>query len=374
MIGTGGRIPPNTVIEDDATGNVEAPGVLFDPAEDGLDFYESLEGMLVQMNDLVATSFTFTNFGEIFVVGDNGANATTMTPRGGIVISPGDLNPERMVIDDEWFKTGPPAMPAVNVGGTFPGAHVGIMDWAFGEYRIQLRSQPVVGSTGVSVRESAVAAGTDKVSIATFNVENLAGNEPDAKYNTLAGMIVNNLAAPDIVSLEEIQDNNGRDERLRRRRERDARSSRRRDPAAGGPTYSYRQINPVDDQDGGQPGGNIRVGFLFRTDRGLAFVDRPGGDSTTPVAVVAGPNGPELSASPGRVAPGDPAWNASRKPLAAEFTYNGHKLFVITNHFNSKGGDQGLFGPQQPPVLSSEVQRNQQATLLAALRRRHPRR
>ena len=58
VIGTGGRIPPNTVIEDDATGNVEAPGVLFDPAEDGLDFYESLEGMLVQMNDLVATSFT----------------------------------------------------------------------------------------------------------------------------------------------------------------------------------------------------------------------------------------------------------------------------------------------------------------------------
>ena len=209
VIGTGGRVPPNTVIEDDATGNVEAPGVLFDPAEDGLDFYESMEGMLVQMNDLVATSFTFTNFGEIFVVGDNGANATMMTPRGGLVIGPGDLNPERMVIDDEWFKAGPPAMPAVNVGGTFPGAHVGILDWAFGEYRIQLRSQPVVGSTGVSVRESAVAAGPNKVSIATFNVENLAGNEPDAKYNVLAGMIVNNLAAPDIVGLEEIQDNNG---------------------------------------------------------------------------------------------------------------------------------------------------------------------
>ena len=367
VIGTGGRIPPNTVIEDDAkdvTGNVEAPGVIFDPAKDGLDFYESLEGMLVQMNDLVATSFTFTNFGEIFVVGDNGANATTMTPRGGIVISDGDLNPERMVIDDEWFKVGPPAMPAVNVGGTFPGAHVGIMEWRFGEYRIQLRSKPEIGSTGVSFRESAVAAGTDEVSIATFNVENLAGNEPDAKYNTLAGMIVNNLAAPDIVGLEEIQDNNGatNDAIV------DANVTLDRLVAAiqlaGGPTYSYRQINPVDDRDGGAPGGNIRVGFLFRTDRGLAFVDRPGGDSTTPVSVVAGPNGPELSASPGRVAPGDSAWNASRKPLAAEFTYNGHKLFVIVNHFNSKGGDQGLFGPQQPPVLGSEVQRNAQATLL----------
>ena len=368
VIGTGGRIPPNTVIEDDATGNVEAPGVLFDPAEDGLDFYESMEGMLVQMNDLVATSFTFTNFGEIFVVGDNGANATLMTPRGGVVIGPGDLNPERMVIDDEWFKTGPPAMPAVNVGGTFPGAHVGILDWAFGEYRIQLRSQPVVGSTGVSVRESTVTAGPNKVSIATFNVENLAGNEPDAKYNVLAGMIVNNLAAPDIVGLEEIQDNDGATGGIGSPVV-DASVTLNRlvaaIQAAGGPTYEYRQIDPVAHQDGGAPGGNIRVGFLFRTDRGLAFVDRPGGDSTTPVAVVAGPNGPELSASPGRVAPGEPAWNASRKPLAAEFTYNGHKLFVIVNHFNSKGGDQGLFGPQQPPVLSSEVQRNAQATLLA---------
>jgi len=284
------------------------------------------------------------------------------------VIGPGDLNPERMVIDDEWFKSGPPAMPAVNVGGTFPGAHVGILDWAFGEYRIQLRSQPVVGSTGVSVRESAVAAGPNEVSIATFNVENLAGNEPDAKYNVLAGMIVNNLAAPDIVGLEEIQDNNGAtggtgspvvDANVTLDRLVAAIQ------AAGGPTYEYRQINPVAHQDGGAPGGNIRVGFLFRTDRGLAFVDRPGGDSTTPVSVVAGPNGPELSASPGRVAPTDPAWNASRKPLAAEFTYNGHKLFVIVNHFNSKGGDQGLFGPQQPPVLGSEVQRNAQATLLA---------
>jgi uncharacterized protein len=32
----------------------------------------------------------------------------------------------------------------------------------------------------------------------------------------------------------------------------------------------------VNDQDGGEPGGNIRQVFLFRTDRGLQFV-RPAG-------------------------------------------------------------------------------------------------
>src|SRR5262249_46368697 len=39
VIGTGGRIPPSMIIEDDASGNVETSGV-FDPATDGIDFYE----------------------------------------------------------------------------------------------------------------------------------------------------------------------------------------------------------------------------------------------------------------------------------------------------------------------------------------------
>ena len=293
LIGTGGRVPPDRIFSNDASsGNVETSGA-FDPAEDGLDFWESFEGMLVQMNNLLATSFTFTNFGEVFVLGDNGANASVISPAGSVVISAGDLNPERIVIDDEWFKAGgPAAMPAVNVGGTFPGAHVGILDWAFGEYRIQLRDRPTVGSTGISVRESTVAAGTDEVSVATFNVENLSGGEADAKYNALAAMIVNNLASPDILGLEEIQDNNGAvggtsspvvDANVTLDRLIAAIQ------AAGGPTYAYRQINPVAHQDGGEPGGNIRVGFLYRTDRGLAFVDRPGGDSTTAVSVVSTP-------------------------------------------------------------------------------------
>ena len=73
---------------------------------------------------------------------------------------------------------------------------------------------------------------------------------------------------------------------------------------------------------------------------------------------------PELSSSPGRIDPTNTAFNASRKPLAGEFTFNGHRLFVIANHFNSKGGDNPLFGRFQPPVFSSEVQRHQQAQIV----------
>ncbi|MGH8010820.1 MAG: endonuclease/exonuclease/phosphatase family protein, partial [Candidatus Binatia bacterium] len=80
--------------------------------------------------------------------------------------------------------------------------------------------------------------------------------------------------------------------------------------------------------------------------------------------MVSGPSGPQLSFSPGRIDPTSSAFINSRKPLAAEFLFNGQTLFVIANHFNSKGGDNPLFGRFQPPVLTSEVQRLQQAQIV----------
>src|SRR6185503_17840818 len=42
VIGAGGRVPPTSVIDDDAKGDVESSGS-YDPATDGIDFWESLE-------------------------------------------------------------------------------------------------------------------------------------------------------------------------------------------------------------------------------------------------------------------------------------------------------------------------------------------
>src|SRR5207249_7018950 len=168
----------------------------------------------------------------------------------------------------------------------------------------------------------------------------------------------------DLLSLEEVQDSNGATNDSVVDATTTFNTLIAAIQAAGGPTYQFRQIDPVDDQDGGEPGGNIRVGFLFRTDRGLAFVDRPGGTSTSAVGVVSGASGPQLTFSPGRIDPTNSAFTTSRKPLAGEFTYDGKTLFVVANHWNSKGGDQPLFGRFQPPTLSSEVQRNQQAQVV----------
>ena len=81
MIGLGGRVAADCVIDDDAIGgNVEDPATLFDPREDGLDFHESLEGMLVRINHPVAVGPT-NGFGELPVVADGGALAGPRTRR-----------------------------------------------------------------------------------------------------------------------------------------------------------------------------------------------------------------------------------------------------------------------------------------------------
>jgi predicted extracellular nuclease len=355
VIGTGGRIPPATTIEDDATGDVETSGV-FDPATDGIDFYESLEGMRVQVNSPKAVG-PRNDFGELPVVGDNGANASLFTSRGGLILRSTDANPERIILDD-----GLPSMttPTVDVGDGFTGPAVGVLDYSFGNFKLEI-TQALTAASNNLARETTAAATAGQLAVATFNVENLDPGDGAAKFNELAHLIVDNLASPDLISVEEMQDNNGAvndsvvDATVTLNTLVAAIS------AAGGPTYDYRQINPVDDQDGGEPGGNIRQVFLFRTDRGLAFVDAPGAGSTTANSVVAGPH---LQYSPGRINPTNSAFNMSRKPLAGEFTFHGSRLFLIGNHFNSKGGDQPLFGHFQPLTLSSETQRTQQAQIV----------
>jgi hypothetical protein len=237
-------------------------------------------------------------------------------------------------------------------------AAAGVMTYDFANYKIAVTSTPAEVDGGLQ-REVTRAPMDQEIVVGTYNVENL--DPGDGSFARHADLIVNHLRSPDVLAIEEIQDNDGPTNTA------DTDASMTWNlliaaiQAAGGPLYEYRQIDPVDDQDGGEPGGNIRVGFLFRTDRGVSFIDRPGGGSATPTSVVAHPSGPQLSSSPGRVDPLNPAYSSSRKPLAGEFRMHGKKVFVIALHLSSKGGDQPLFGRFQPPVRSSEVARHAQA-------------
>ncbi|HHB90650.1 MAG TPA: hypothetical protein ENK60_05020, partial [Anaerolineae bacterium] len=366
ILGEGGRMPPNTIIEDDATGDVNSTGI-FDPDEDGIDFYESVEGMLVQINDAVAVGPT-SKYGEIPVVGDNGAHAGLRTYRGGLALRPDDPNPERIIIDDALYGNEPQVVP----GDRFEDPIVGVMHYSYGNFKVLNPDPlPAVAPSGLGREYTNPTYG--QLSIATFNLENLDPGDAADKFNGLATIIVQHMRSPDIIGVEEVQDNNGPTDDGTVDADVTFQMLIDAIQAAGGPTYEFRQINPENNADGGQPGANIRVGFLFRPDR-VTFVDRPGGDATTPTDVQWTPNGPALTLSPGRVAPDDPAFNedpdlgyeATRKSLAGEFIFQGYKVFVIVNHFKSKRGDDPLFGRVQPPEQVTLAQRKAQAQAINA--------
>lgn len=364
LIGSGGRVPPVAVINDDGSGSVEAqPPATFDATTDGIDFYESLEGMRVQVNDAVVVGPT-NDFNEIWVLGDGGTTAGLRTARGGILISPSDFNPERIQLDDTLYPGGAAAWPLVSVGARLTQPVVGILDYSFGNFEVLVTDTLMVDTTTEVAREVTSLAGSgDALTIATFNVENLGGSASPAEFATRAQQIVYHLGSPDIVVLEEIQDNDG------------ATNSGVVDAAltfntlvsaiqtAGGPAYAFTQVNPLNGQDGGQPGGNIRVGFLYNPAR-VTFTARPGGDATTANSVICNGGAPMLAFNPGRIDPTNPAFSASRKPLVGQFQFNGEQIFVIGLHFNSKGGDNPLFGVAQPPFLTTEAQRLAQAQVV----------
>jgi predicted extracellular nuclease len=316
--------------------------------------------MLLRVPDPVVVGPT-NGFGEVWVLANDGAGAGIRTARQGIVIAPADFNPERIQLEDDII--GPGGTPAVNVGDHFTSDPVGVLDYNFGNYEIQLTSA-LTRVDGGLVREAARPQRPEELAVASFNVENLSPVDPPAKFARLAGLIVDNLRSPDVVAVQEIQDNSGPADSGVTDATLTFQQLIAAIEAAGGPAYQFRQIDPVNDEDGGQPGGNIRVGLLFRTDRGLAFVDRPGATSTTPNGVTGKNNNVQLTYSPGRIDPQNPAWTDSRKPLATELRFRGQTLFVIVNHFNSKGGDSPLFGRFQPTVRPSEVQRHQQAQVV----------
>ncbi|AUH43678.1 endonuclease/exonuclease/phosphatase family protein [Streptomyces sp. CMB-StM0423] len=329
------------------------------PGSYALDRYESLEGMRVAVRDARVVGPS-TEFNELWVTAEPAHNRTA---RGGVLYAGyRDPNGGRLKVASLIpFAQRP--FPVLDVGDRLGGTTEGPLDYdQFGGYELQATALGDEQQTGPDP-ESTRPQRDAELAVATYNVENLSARDGAAKFDRLARALVDGLASPDIVALQEVQDDNGATNDAVTSADATLRKLTDAIAAAGGPAYEWRQIDPADDADGGQPGGNIRVAFLYNPER-VSFTDRPGGDATTPVRVTDDGGAPALSASPGRIAPGDAAWNNSRKPLAGEFTFRGRTVFVVANHFNSKGGDQGLDSRFQPPARGSEEQRTAQAALV----------
>jgi len=246
------------------------------------------------------------------------------------------------------------------------------------------------------------AAEPDHLTVGSFNLENYVNQgKPYGKNVDIANIIVGNMKAPDVVCVMELGDDNATVPLYVNQQNswalpdgvvtavRNCRDLVDQITLLGGPAYDFREIDPQEGTDGGAPGNNIRVGFLFRTDR-VTFVDRgtpentyatTGGAAGTWPVPAPGPladamalgstavgrdasGAPLLVQSPGRLQ--DASFRSSRKPLVGEFVFKptGKKFFVLALHLVSKGGDLPLYGGVQPPTLASEANRVNQARVV----------
>ncbi|MBH5334257.1 endonuclease/exonuclease/phosphatase family protein [Streptomyces pactum] len=348
---------PGRYAPDAGGGSIE--GLRLRPHSYALDRYESVEGMVVAVRNAPVTGAT-SEHKELWVTAEPHHNRTA---GGGVLYSSyRDPNPGRVKVASLIPYAQTP-FPVADVGDELTGTTEGPLDYDnYGGYEIQATRLGELTDGGRG-RETTRPQAADELAVATYNVENLSARTSQAKFDRLAQALVTHLASPDIVALEEVQDDNGTTNDAVTGADATLKKLTDAIVAAGGPAYRWRQIDPVDDQDGGQPGGNIRVAFLYNPER-VSFTDVPGGDATTAVRAVERDGELGLSASPGRIEPADSAWTDSRKPLVGQFSFRGRPVFVIANHFNSKGGDQGLDSRFQQPARGSEKQRGAQAKLV----------
>ncbi|MBK3570265.1 endonuclease/exonuclease/phosphatase family protein [Streptomyces sp. MBT62] len=343
---------PDAYIPTASGGSIES--LPLQPTVYAQDFYESLEGMRVTFADarVVGASDAY---GELWVTVKPDENATA---RGGTLYSSYD-QPNTGRIEVMSLDT-TSTFPAANVGDELSGVTTGPLDYStYGGYNVQATQLGTLVDNGLK-QEVTRKQKKDELAVATYNVENLDALDTQEKFDRLAEGVAVNLNSPDIVALEEIQDDNGATNDGTVTAEGTLKRFTDAVRAAGGPVYKWRYISPTNDADGGEPGGNIRQVFLFNPKR-VSFTDHKGGDATTATSVVKTRHGVELTYSPGRIDPTNAAWEDSRKPLVGEFTFQGEQVFVVANHFISKGGDQPIHGRYQPPARSSETQRAAQA-------------
>jgi len=185
----------------------------------------------------------------------------------------------------------------------------------------------------------------------------------------VAGHIGVNLKTPDIMFVQEIQDSSGPTDDGTVDANLTMQTMATAIKAASGVQYSFIDINPVNDQDGGEPGGNIRQVYFFNPLKVKLAGTSPVGGSTQSTSVITESDGSlGLSLNPGRIDPTNSAWEDSRKPLVAVWepvAEGGERFFTINLQLIAKVGSSSFEGDARPPVNLGVQQRTAQVVEIA---------
>lgn len=365
-IGKSGRIPPavDVISESELPTNLQTDPGVFNPDHDGIDFYESLEAMRVTVEDpnVVAATRTFSSFSsELFTVTNRGRTVeprNALTRRGALELqadpdNSGDQNPERVQIQFDASIGNPGILypgeaPSFDVGARLRDV-TGVVGYEFGNYEVRATELVTGWNSRLREERSRLKPGSQWLTVATYNVLNLSPDASDDDQRAeLARQIVHNLNSPDVLALQEVQDNSGETDDGSTAADQTLQALVDAVVAAGGPMYSFVDNPPADNAEGGIPGGNIRVAFLYNPAR-VNLID------TTRLST-------DVLAAAGVSNPG--AFAGTRTPLLGLFSFNEKEFYVIGNHFSSRSGSTPIFGGPQPFVQAAEDEREAAAATI----------
>lgn len=336
---------PMTVIEND---NMS----VFDPNEDGLDFYESLESMLVQVNSgrIVAPR---NNYGEITVLADVFFESNLISSDGALLNSKNDANPEKLIV-----KLPTQYADEVNLGDALAKPIIGVMDYSYGNYKL-LAFSPVQFRSFTKTIEPFLPL-SEGLTLATYNVENLSPLDENKKFSEIGRQIVKFLQSPDVLVLNEVLDNSGSTDDGVVKADETVMKLVNAIQKAGGPKYSYSDTSPFNNQDGGLEGGNIRTVLLYREDRGIDM-----DQSVSAIKKVSNSDGQiTFNQNPILIGENSSSFNGTRKPRIWLLRQNGKQFIVVGVHLTSQGASSPDWGSQQPPSKPEEGQRIEEARLI----------
>lgn len=346
-----GTAPLPTPVRFDPPGATSAiafadrPNTPFDPDAHPRDYFESLEGMRIVIEDAVVVSRKDRGWDQFWVAPAAALDVSELTAYGLPLAKAGHIFPELVQVHK---AIGQPAF-ALPVGSKL-GDLTGVMTYENGIYMVVL--DDVIDESAVSAPQTVAVDAVDLpdgIRIGTFNAENLSASQPDARFANVAGQIVNNLGAPDILALQEVQDDDGPG------RSQVVSAADTLDKlvaaivGAGGPKYLAIALDPSQpNTDGGEPGANIRNVFLVDPASGVT-IDRS----------------ERLFDGDDRCDADENPFQASRRPLLVEATIGGENYVLVNVHLSSKLGDQGLYTNTEDPQPGSTARRLRQAEMLA---------
>jgi len=316
-----------------------ADNVPADPDELAI-FLNGLEGMLVCIEAGQTFIAPSNRYGDYVLILDaeKPVQGVVRSAQNGVLID--HLNPSRWF---PGFRMKDYALtPRLNVGARLLSRVVGPLNYRVESYQINVTHPIEVESPDYPLSKSRLVPKAGFITIMTLNGFNLDAHVEsrsmvknpdldvdddiaDGRFRTLAEAVVKQAMLPDIVALQEIQDNDGAEISMVVDASLTYAALIGEIRQLSGVEYHWVDVAPGVGTDGGQPGGSIRNGYLYN------------------------PSTVDLRESSVRsIALNETAFEGSRKPLLAQFKdkVSGKELACINVHLASKRHQHSIFAPE----------------------------